>query len=92
MSYPIPPVPQPPLLRLSDDLEIWLWTAHTYLSQGPEEHRGVLLAVSLSQELHQRLAWYLPAPTTDYDLIMTTLRTIFAQPSPYQPSETVSQS
>ncbi len=81
MPYPIPPVPQPSL-RLSDDLEVWLWTAHAYLSQGPEERRGVLMAGSLSQEVHQRLAWYLPAPTTDYDLIMTTLRTIFAPTKP----------
>ncbi len=72
MSHPIPAVPQPPLLPLSDYLEVWLWTAHAYLSQGPEEHRGV----------HQRLAWYLPAPTTDYDLIMSTLRPIFAPTEP----------
>ncbi len=62
MSHPIPPVPQPPLLRLSDDLEVWLWTAHAYLSQGLEEHRGVLLASSLSQEVHLRLVW--PAVST----------------------------
>ncbi len=63
-SYPIPPILQPPPRHLSDDLEVWLWTAHAYLSQGPEERRGGPLAGSLSQEVHQRLAWCLPGPTT----------------------------